>query len=97
MKKFNVEIHNNCYYENIEANTQEDAINKAWEQFINSKPEISVEEVTIPDFGNAVDIPLTGAIHSVITRCHALEDENSSGECIKYCPLAKVCYKYWVG
>lgn len=94
MKKFNVEIHNNCCYENIKANSPEDAINKALGWFIETAPEIAVEEITIPIFNNAVDTPLTDSIHSVITSCPAL-NINDSGECARYCPLTKVCYAYW--
>lgn len=48
-------------------------------------------------FGNAVDgICCTDEIYKVITTCPQLEKDGCE-ECVKFCPLAEVCYTYWTG
>lgn len=92
MQKFII-IH--CCYENIEADTISQAKSKALEWFYEVLPTIHVEEIIVSVFGNVVDTPLTNSIHSVITSCPSLNDEDSLDKCARYCPFAKICYDYW--
>lgn len=49
------------------------------------------------DFQNIVDdIVLTDEVLKIITKCPSLELPDCE-ECIKHCPLAKVCYTYYTG
>lgn len=43
MKKFGVDVRLNCYY-SIEAETREEAIEKAWDLFMECVPDFMVEE-----------------------------------------------------
>lgn len=92
---YNVNIKDDAYYPDIEADSPEQAKKIALEWFDERHHLVEIERS--PTFDNIIDdIQLTDDIHSIITRCPHL-DKNDCQECVKICPLAKVCYTYWTG
>lgn len=88
MAKFNIELNLNCYYPNVEADCEGDAIEKAMGWFAEAVPNYSIEEVP--------EIVLTNEIEKVITNCYYIR-HNKPHDCAEHCPLCDVCRKYYEG
>lgn len=88
---YNVTVKDETTYFDIKADSPEEAERIALDYFDERYHTTEIEE------SNAVDgICLTDEIHKVITTCPNLE-KDSCEECVKFCPLAEVCYTYWTG
>lgn len=93
---YNVTVKDETTYFDIKADSPEEAEQIALDYFDERYHAIEIEESNV--FGNTVDgICFTDEIHKIITSCPQLLKENTCRECVKFCPLAKVCYTYWTG
>lgn len=92
---YNVTVKDEAHYFDIKADSPEGAEQIALEWF---DERYHATEIEVSDaFCNAMDnVVMTDEIYNVITRCPQLEKDNCQ-ECVKICPLAKICYSYWTG
>lgn len=92
---YNVTVKDEATYFDIKADSPEEAEQIALDYFDERNHATEIEESNV--FENAMDdICCTDEIYGVITRCPQLE-KDTCRECVKICPLAKVCYTYWTG
>lgn len=88
---YNATVKNEARYFDIKANTPEEAKEIALERFNMEHHTVEIEESNI--FSNAMyDIALTDEIYNVVAKCPV-----QNYDCLKHCPLAKICYVYWTG
>lgn len=92
---YNVTVKDEATYFDIKADSPEEAEQIALDYFDERYHATEIEVSNA--FENAMgDICCTDEIYKVITTCPQLEKDNCQ-DCVKICPLAKVCYTYWTG